>query len=498
MELFKVNNNLTYVDNPYVKNNSFISQKVNSGKIPTYDEIANKLPKPFWEGHKAEIEAYNFTWKTAFKNLRNICPKSKFVSDFIDTAFNGFLFMWDSAFIVMFGKYAVNAFNFQQTLDNFYSNQHRDGFICREICEAEPGEHFSRDDPASTGPNILPWSEWEYYTQSGDTERLKRVFDPLMAYHKWLRLNRTWPDGTYWTCGWGCGMDNQPRVMKEYSEQFSHGHQIWADCCMQQVLSAKILIKIAKILNRENETEDLKKEVEILTSVINNRLWNEEESFYFDLWKNGRHNYVKTVGAYWALLADIVPKERAEAFISHLDNEKEFKTPNRVPALSKDDPNYRADGDYWNGGVWAPTTYMVLKGLDRYGCEKLANEIADSYYKTVIDVFKKTNTLWENYSPELSEHGRPAKPDFVGWTGLAATSVFFEYIFGIKCNMREKKLIWNIRQREKHGVLDFPFNNCLVDLICEGWENGKPIVNVKKSSEITVEIIYGECEKIIL
>ena len=26
----------------------------------------------------------------------------------------------------------------------------------------------------------------EYYKNTGDTERLKKIFDPLMAYHIWL------------------------------------------------------------------------------------------------------------------------------------------------------------------------------------------------------------------------------------------------------------------------------------------------------------------------
>ena len=107
---------------------------------------------------------------------------------------------------MMFGRYAIRAFNFQKTLDNFYARQHKDGFICRELRETGPGEHFTRHDPSSTGPAILSWTEWEYYKT---------------------------------TAGWGCGN--------------------------------------------------------------------------------------------WALLAEIVPPERLERFVAHLDNEKEFKRPNRVP-----------------------------------------------------------------------------------------------------------------------------------------------------------------------
>lgn len=81
--------------------------------------------------------------------------------------------MWDSAFNVMYGKYFIEAADFQVTLDNFYARQHKDGFICRELSEEEAGDRFSRDDPGSTGPNILPWAEWEYYCTTNNKERLK-------------------------------------------------------------------------------------------------------------------------------------------------------------------------------------------------------------------------------------------------------------------------------------------------------------------------------------
>ena len=92
-------------------------------------------------------------------------------------------------------RYGQRFFPFQATLNNFYSKQHPDGFICREI-RVDGSDCFSRYDPTSTGPNILPWSEWLYFTQYGDEARLNKVFPVLAAYYKWLKLNRTWRNGT--------------------------------------------------------------------------------------------------------------------------------------------------------------------------------------------------------------------------------------------------------------------------------------------------------------
>ena len=498
---FQVNQDITYNSSPLVKKNKFLDMLAENTPIPKYEEISHLLPSPIWQGHDDAISCYNFAWRTAFGNIKKANVDSKFVSNYIDTAFNGYLFMWDSSFIVMFGKYGARAFNFQKTLDNFYSHQHKDGFISRELCEFEPGERFARHDLSSTGPNILGWSEWEYYCQTGDTQRLEMIFDPLLAYHLWLKEHRTWRDGTYWSTGWGCGMDNQPRLEKGYHVCFSHGHMVWVDACIQQTLSAKILLQIADIIGRSDDENlsTLKEEIKSLTAIINDKLWHDEDAFYYDLWKTGELNKVKSAGAYWALLADVIPKERLDKFVAHLNNPNEFNRPCRVPTLSADHPDYKGDGEYWRGGVWAPTNYMILKGLEKNGYENLAYDIAKNCLDNVISVFKSDQTLYENYAPEKASKGNPAKNDFVGWSGLFPISIMFEYVFGIRPQAKQRKIVWNVRLLEKHGVKNYPLDGLSVDLICEerATENDEPIITAICDEPIEIEIRYANKRKTI-
>ena len=498
---FQVNQDITYNSSPLVKKNKFLDMLAENTPIPKYEEISHLLPSPIWQGHDDAISCYNFAWRTAFGNIKKANADSKFVSNYIDTAFNGYLFMWDSSFIVMFGKYGARAFNFQKTLDNFYSHQHKDGFISRELCEFEPGERFARHDLSSTGPNILGWSEWEYYCQTGDAQRLEMIFDPLLAYHLWLKEHRTWRDGTYWSTGWGCGMDNQPRLEKGYHVCFSHGHMVWVDACIQQTLSAKILLQIADVIGRSDDENlsTLKEEIKSLTAIINDKLWHDEDAFYYDLWKTGELNKVKSAGAYWALLADVIPKERLDKFVAHLNNPNEFNRPCRVPTLSADHPDYKGDGEYWRGGVWAPTNYMILKGLEKNGYENLAYDIAKNCLDNVISVFKSDQTLYENYAPEKASKGNPAKNDFVGWSGLFPISIMFEYVFGIRPQAKQRKIVWNVRLLEKHGVKNYPLDGLSVDLICEerATENDEPIITAICDKPIEIEIRYANKRKTI-
>lgn len=338
-----------------------------------------------------------------------------------------------------------------------YAHQHKDGFISRQIHEETGLDRFSRYNPSGTGPDVMPWCEWEYYLNFGKKDRLEKVFPVLMAFHRWMAEYHTWPDGTYFSTGWGCGMDNSPRVMPGYSEEFSHGHMIWVDACMQELNNCNILMEMAKILNRKEFIEELKSERDLLEKVINEKLWNEETGFYYDLWKNGKHNMVRHIGAFWALLAKCASQEQAERLISYLEDENQFKTAHRVPSLAKSHEKYDKRGNYWLGSVWAPTNYMVLRGLDQYGKYELSHQIAMENLYAVVEVFKEKGTLFENYAPEYVNDGKPARSsasraDFVGWSGLFPITVLFEFVFGIKPDATNNKITWHVNVTEKHGV----------------------------------------------
>jgi hypothetical protein len=485
----------TYVEEPLTEENAFLKMKPEREDLPSFEEAKGVLPEPFWAGHEAEISCYWRAWELAFRNIREPEPGSGFVTSFIDTAFNDCLFMWDSAFILLFARYGRRAFDFQRTLDNLYAKQHPDGFICREISTHDGRDRFHRFDPGSTGPNVMPWTEWEHYLDTGDRERLARIFAPLVAYHRWMRSYRTWPDGTYWSSGFGCGADNQPRFPERSPQSpwsdrlLYHGHLIWVDACLQQILSADRLLSMAGALGRTGEVTDLAEEQERLARTVNERLWDEGTGFYFDGRPDGTLSDVKIIGAYWALLAGVVPAERLERFVGHLESESEFERPHRVPSISADHPDYHDDGGYWMGGVWPPTNYMVLRGLSRVGREKLAHEIGRNHVEMVTHTFEETGTLWENYAPESATPGKPAKGDFVGWAGLPPVAVLLEYVFGLRSDAPNGRLVWDVRLTEEHGVRRYPFGlEGTLDLSCVARSSQREEPRIEASSSVPVEL----------
>jgi hypothetical protein len=490
----------TYVRNPLVARNSFLTMAPDALPVPTLAEAQSRLPEPFWDGHASAIECHRKTWKLAFANLRRPEPASGFVARFIDPAFNDCVFMWDSCFMTLFGRYGSRAFPFIRTLDNFYAKQHPDGFICREIGRALGDDRFPRFDPSSTGPNVFAWAEWEHYRNFGDRDRLARVFPVLRAYHQWLRAYRTWPDGGYWSTGWGCGMDNQPRLPtgRPYADpEHYHGRMTWVDATLQQILSARRLALMGQVLGAAADVADVRDEAERLARFVNDRLWSDADRFYCDRFDDGALNHVKSVGGYWALLAGVVPPARLAPFVAHLEDLRAFKRPHRVPSLSADHPAYDPRGGYWKGGVWAPTTYMVLRGLTEVGAEgtdALAHEIARNHLDNVVAVFEKTGTVHENYAPESAAPGTPAKSDFVGWTGLVPIAVLFEYVFGLRPDAPARRLVWDVRLLEAHGVRRYPLGpDVSIDLSCAARRapSDPPVIEAAASGPVELEVRWA-------
>lgn len=493
----------TYVEDKYYSKNEFAKMSADISPLPRFSEIKSELPEPVWDNHDDEINAYYKAWQIAFSNLGKPTKKNGFVSPYIDAAFNGYIFMWDSCFMLMFGKYADRVHSFQKTLDNFYCKQEPDGFIGREISEKTGISHFYRFDPSSTGPEIMTWCEWQYYKNYGDKERLRKVFYPLLSYHRWLKAYHRWKDGSYWSTGWGCGMDNLPRCDMNavpgaedwHLETYHHSFMSWVDATNQAAMACEHLILMANELGITDDVQELREEREHLIKYINEKMWDEKDRFYYDRKSDGSFLKVKSAAAFWSLVSKAAPKDRVEALCAHLEDKNEFNRVNRVPALSADSPDFNPEGGYWNGGVWPPVVYTVLAGLTENGKHSLAHETAVCSYKNMMRVYRETGTFWENYAPDKTAPGKPARKDFVGWTGIIPITILIEYIFGIQSSADKNEIVWHVNELDRHGVKNLPFGvGASVTLICEKRDSADelPKITVKSDKKITVRVIYSD------
>ena len=387
-----------------------------------------------------------------------------FKEKFIDAAFSRNIFLWDSCFMCCFAKYHMDELPVYQALDNFYDRIEDDGYICREYRD-DGTALWSKEHPVSINPPLLAWAELEIYSVNPDNERLKKVY-PILKKNFQFHVDRyMMEDDLFYGDTLGMGMDNIPRAPRDWEpergnnlthhelgkklaamnasdeeklnffiEQYVDTKQgVWneqarlVDFSAQMAMYAIQLKAIAGIIGAKEGIDYFDLIHEKIKVALNNKCWNERDAFYYDL---GYDKQIprRHIGMYWTLLGEVVPDDKLDAFLSHLSDPEEFYRKTPLPALSAADPDYVGWGDYWLGGVWAPTAYMVLKGLSANGKTELASDLARKIYDNVAIVFEATGTFWENYAPDLISYGMPSKKDFCGWTALIPIAFYKEYI----------------------------------------------------------------------
>ena len=432
----------------------FIKKKYVPQPLPKFAETRALLPGPIYDENPVYVRMYGKTWELAFDNFYEPRPGSGFVSQFIDAAFNQNIFLWDTCFLTMFCNYGHPLVPGIGSLDNFYAKQHDDGEICREIDRAtgldftawqntERRNLFSRwsrfgvtyvgrevpqPPPRLTldalNHPILAWAEWESVRITGDRSRLNMVYEPLVRYYRALQTYIQQGNRLYMT-DWA-SMDNSPR-----NEYLAHGGTA-VDTSSQMVLFANHLAQMAELLGKSAEAGEFRREAAAVAQAINEKMWNADRKFYFDLRADGSQATAKTIAAYWTLLAGVASPAQGEALVAELRHPASFGRRHRVPTTPADQRGFDPAGGYWCGAVWSPTNTMVIRGLENIGQYDLASELAMEHLRTVGEVFQSTGTVWENYAPDSAAPGKPAKPDFVGWTGIVPILYFLEYAIGLK------------------------------------------------------------------
>lgn len=468
----------------------YFSKKVygDSGKaLPIFESARTALPSPILEKNPELVAMYWKCWEIAFGHLRKVRSGSPLVSDYLDEAFNDNIFQWDTIFMTMFARYASNVFPAIQSLDNFYCRQHASGYICREISELT-GEDFVYEGRKNTiNPPLFSWAEVESFNVTGDKSRFSSVLPVLDKYVEWLNRDgdlvsadqKHWEDygrragGSkhllYWNTGLGCGMDNTPR-----------GGNGWVDMSSQIVIQYNDLAHICEELGMADRAKTYRRDASAIAERINKWCWNDSDGFYYDVDNDGQQVKWKTVGTFWPLLAGVASKAQAERLVGHLVDPETFWRPFVFPTLAADQKGYDPKGGYWLGGVWAPTNYMIVKGLERYGYEDIAAKASETYLVAMAAVFQKTGTVWENYAPESYEPGQPAKGDFVGWSGCGPIALLIENVLGFRCDGVDNRLTWRLRRTDRHGIEHLQFGATTVSAIFD------PGLGADHNSAITV------------
>ena len=433
------------------------------------------LPEVIIEAEPDFPEFYRLAWKLAWEHVYESeqMPFSPYMSEGcgIDR-----VWIWDSCFMGMFCRYALNSFPGRVTLDNLYALQSRTD---------APIRIHHRDNPP-----LFAWIEWMYYQMDSDRKRLAEVLPKLIAHYDFLEnLDpaahtddppplMTWkrePEGYCWS---GCpsGMDNTPRGRDDYASIW------WVDALAQQALSARYIAKIADVLHENGTVQRFRMEFERKKELLRH-YWDEETGAFLDRYRDGRgFCRVLTPASFWPILADCATPEQRRRQFALLDDPEKLGGLIPFPSVSRDDPDFERTGAYWRGAVWLPTAYMSVKALEQYGEYEQAARLSLVLLRHMVRTWKEydPHTIWECYSPtefKPADNKRKlvVRKDFCGWSALGPISLLIENIIGISgFDSDTRSLAWNPGTAEgRLGIRNLNFGGDRIDLI---RENGRLLV----------------------
>jgi Mannosylglycerate hydrolase MGH1-like glycoside hydrolase domain len=224
---------------------------------------------------------------------------------------------------------------------------------------------------------------------------------------------------------WESGQDDLPNWQEaSFNRETNTLTMNCLDLNCLYALDAYCLSQIAHILNIQEDYTFYLEEYERMRELINDKLWNEREGFYFDRYWDGRFSTRKAASNFYPLLARIPDQKRALLMIKRLLNPKEFWGDYILPTISRDDPLYK-DQQSWRGAIWPPTNYLVYQGLKAYQLDAVASEFA----KKSSDLFLRN---WNNFQlcPQNfdSRTGEAAGQRYQTWSPLFALIGLEEYL----------------------------------------------------------------------
>ena len=159
---------------------------------------------------------------------------------------------------------------------------------------------------------------------------------------------------------------------------------------------AKIMIKAAKILGKDEDCGVYGKDIEKLTNALNLYSWDGESGYFSYVLHNknneptGKYklpsgeNLNKGLDGVYPLVSGICSREQKQRLLSHLMSENEMLSRYGVSAVDTSASYFKVNG-YWNGNIWFAHQWFLFKTMLDLGEGDFAYEIA----RRALDVWKR-------------------------------------------------------------------------------------------------------------
>lgn len=420
------------------------------------------------------VDLYDKTWAWIQDFWKKGTKKNGFQLRYFNYPQNTSIHQFETILSTFFLVYSNKNFPVTTLLENFYNKQEESGAIRGEYNEATGKPVFTDDNPEGVQAPLFAWAEYNIFHKVGLKKRIKDIMPVLEKYFLWVENTFKQENGLYAVPLATSNMPNSPRKKSYYPIDFN----------AQMAINALYISALGDILNDKEISYRYKRFYFSLKTRINTLMWNEEDGYYFDLDKKEKHVPVKTLAAYWTLLAEIPNENRANRLIEYLKNPEHFGTENPFPTLAASDPLFSDKGKGCRGSVYPYLTFMVIKGLEKYGRYDIARECAIRHMYYILDTLhpdkKDTGNVWEAYLPKSEGPAQwPGKenfprPMFLPYVALSTITLMIENVIGLYISLPRKTVDWIVPTLEIMGIEGLSLKRNMITILSNksgrGWE----------------------------
>lgn len=347
---------------------------------------------------------YYYAWWVMGNNI--LSPKGFFRRESVAPSKAHYIgaWQWDNYFHALAFRYTDPALARDQ-IEFMLDHQQPDGMIPDAVYDE--GTITQLEIPVSaavTKPPIIGWVAMHVYSQTGDEQMLRAIYEPLVRWNSWwFGLNDDDSDGiVQYSHPFSSGLDDSPL--------WDQGVPVEAvDLNTYLCIQMEALGRMAQILNRAREAEMWQRKSAALAQRMVEHFYDPQAGLFWSQ-KDHRPIHVLTPFSLYPLWTGRLQAPVVERLLAHLHDPAEFWTPHPLPTVAACDATYNPE-QMWRGPVWININYIFVEALQRNGLRAQAQDLAERTLRLVMG----QNDIYEYYHPATGEPPPKAAPMF-GWS----------------------------------------------------------------------------------
>ncbi len=283
----------------------------------------------------------------------------------------------------------------------------------------------------TASPPLLAWVSWEIFRNANDATFLRDAYDAAVRVHRfWVDQRDADHDGLVEWGGFPISESVRDLENVIWNNVTSPDRVESLDANVWLVVEERTLGAMAERLGRASDAAMWREASAARARLVNATMWDEATGFYYHVSRERNEFTVNTpndlrrmeIAGFLPLWANIVPADRRARLLAHLRDPQTFWRTFGVAGLAATDGFYSAEASHccrWNGPVWVPWQWLIMRGLIELGERDLARDLVQRTYAAVAAQLRAVHQFREIYNPDDAAVSNRSMPNYV-WSSMIA------------------------------------------------------------------------------